>query len=341
VANVLPLESAPHYLGRAEADLVIFLLSPALERSLAVLGEVRGQTRARVLALGPATDPKLILRSLRNGADEYLDEADLDAELEGGLRRGQGGTAAPGRLLALLAPSGGSGSSTLAVNVATVLARSQGRSLLLDLNLECGDLATLLDLKPAHDLAELCHNAEQLDRTMFERSLAAHVGGAHLLAAPRTLGDVGLVTPDGLRRVLVLARALFPFLVADLDHTFREELAEVLRQADAVLLVLRLDFTCLRNAKKALDYLGQLSVPADRIRLVVNRLGQAKEVPAARAEQALGLKVFHAVPDDPKTVNRANNNGVPAVLDNPGARVCRSLTRLAQTVAAPEPARAS
>jgi hypothetical protein len=66
-----------------------------------------------------------------------------------------------------------------------------------------------------------------------------------------------------------------------------------------------------------LDYLEQLGVSRDRLRVVVNRYGRPKEVPAAKAEEALGCKIAHYVPDDPKTVNRANNNGVPAVLESP------------------------
>ena len=56
------------------------------------------------------------------------------------------------------------------------------------------------------------------------------------------------------------------------------------------------------------------------MRLVVNRYGQPKEVPASKAEEALGLKIAHYIPDDPKTVNRANNNGVPLVLESPSAQ---------------------
>jgi pilus assembly protein CpaE len=81
-----------------------------------------------------------------------------------------------------------------------------------------------------------------------------------------------------------------------------------------------------------MDYLEKAGIGRDRIRLVVNRHGQPKEVPTAKAEEALGVKIFHFVPDEPRTINRANNNGVPAVLESPSARVCKSLASLAQSV---------
>ena len=106
-------------------------------------------------------------------------------------------------------------------------------------------------------------------------------------------------------------------MVVDLDHSFHAEQVDVLRQADIILLVLRLDFASLRNARRTLEHLERLGIDRDRVRLVVNRYGQPKEVPFAKAEEALGLKIFHYVPDDPKSVNRANNNGVPVVTREP------------------------
>ena len=92
---------------------------------------------------------------------------------------------------------------------------------------------------------------------------------------------------------------------------------------------MRLDFTSMMNARRILEHLEFLSVPPRQVRLVVNRHGQPKEVPAAKAEDALGVKVFHYVPDEPKVVNRANNNGVPVVIDAPSSKVSKSITKLA------------
>jgi pilus assembly protein CpaE len=125
---------------------------------------------------------------------------------------------------------------------------------------------------------------------------------------------------------------MFPYILADLDHSFRPEQAAVLRISDLVLLVLRLDFAALRNTRRAIEYLERLGISRERIRLVVNRYGQPKEVPPAKAEEALGMKVYHYVPDDPRSVNRANNNGVPVVVESPRAGVSRSLTKLAAGV---------
>jgi pilus assembly protein CpaE len=333
--NVVSLDQAAEFLAGSQPELVVVVLSPHPERTLAVLVALRAQTQAPILAVGPVTDSKLVLQALRAGATDYVDEAEVEADLPAALSRvrvGQQTRGKPGRLVALLAPCGGSGSSTLAVNLATVIAQEHKSALLIDMKRAAGDLADLLDLKPTHTLADLCQNAARMDRVMFEGTLVRHASGVHLLAPPRTFIDMPHVTPEGVRQALLVGRTVFPYVIADLECSFREEEAVVLRQADVILLVLRLDFTCLRGTRHALEYLKELGVEPDRVRLVANRQGQPKEVPPATAEEALGMKIFHRVPEDAGTVNRANNNGVPLVLDSPRAKVARSLTALAHSI---------
>jgi pilus assembly protein CpaE len=328
------LDRAAEHVEKRQPDLLVIVLGPDPERALAVMGEVVRKVKSRVLVVGPASS-KLVLRALRGGGTDYVDEGDLEAELQTALRllRDEAsGRTGDGRLIAVLAPSGGSGSSTLATNVAAALAREHKEVALVDLKLEAGDLAALLDLKPVYTLADLTQNVARMDRVLLERSLVRHASGVHLLAPPRTPADMAYVTPEGVDQALNLARAVFPYVVVDLDHGYRDEQSRAVRQADVILIVLRLEFAALRNTRRALDHLEQLNIDRNRVRLVVNRYGQPKEVPAAKAEEALGAKIFHFVPNDPRAVIRANNNGVPFVLESPSAKVSRNVTRLAMSI---------
>jgi pilus assembly protein CpaE len=337
-SSMVRIGLAPEHLARSPADLFVLVLPEDPVRALGALELLEKLPRTegtRVLAVGPAADPKMVLRALRGVVDDYLDRDDLEAEFEAALARWRAsrpGQEEAGRVIAVLAPSGGSGSSTLAANIATILAKQHKTSALIDLKLHAGDLAPLLDLKPSHSLADLCMNVSRLDRVLFERSMARHTSGVHLLAPPAHFGDVGRVTSEGIRKVLHLARTMFPYVVMDVDHHFGDEQVDALLQADMVLVVIRLDFASLRNARRTIEHLERLGINRDRLRLVVNRYGQPKEVPYAKAEEALGLKIFHYVPEDPKAVNRANNNGVPVVIESPSAKVSRSLAKLAANV---------
>jgi pilus assembly protein CpaE len=335
VADVVRLEQAEQHLLHHQVEMVVVVLSPDPQPALDILRKLRTVVPGTILGTGPASEPKLILRALHEGADQYLDENELESEMKAVLQmlQDRSSSKAPmGRMITVLSCSGGSGSSTLAVNTATVLAQEHKTSALVDLKLGIGDLAALLNLKPTHTLADLCQNIARMDRTMFERSLVRHASGVHLLAAPQAFSDIQLVTPSGVNQVLAQARAIFPYVVIDLDDCFHAEQVQTLRQSGATLLVLRLDFTSLRNAQRILVQLEQMEIPRERLRLIVNRYGQAKELPVAKVEEALGMKIAHYIPDDPKTINWANNAGHPAVLEAPSSKVSRSLTVLARSI---------
>ncbi len=363
--TLISFDQAEEVLARGRVSMLVVVLSPFPERALHLVRKLRGQVAGPVLAVGLASESKLILRALHEGADHYLDEADLETQLDAVLQRLQikeeASKRPAGQLIALLGASGGSGTSTLAANLATVLAgagprgsaaglqtgsaagvqTAPRRCTLIDLKPGVGDLAALLDLKPTHNLADLCLNAGRMDRAMFESALVAHASGVHLLAPPQMYEDIRLVTAQGVQKSLSMARESAPFTLVDLEDCYHEEQVVVLRQADLVLLVFRLDFTSLRSTRRILDYLEQVGVGEGRVRLVINRYGQAKELPLSEAEDALGRKIPYIIPDDPKTINAANNAGVPAVLRTPSAKVSQSIVQMANNLVRPDAGKAS
>jgi pilus assembly protein CpaE len=320
----------------AEVEIVVVVLAPDPERALTAVRNNRRQTSARILLVGPTADTKLVLRGLREGANEFLDQADLRGELPAALQR-LSAVSPKGRLIVAISASGGCGCSTIAANLAVALAGTHGSSAILDLNLEAGDLVTLLDLKPSYSIAELCQNVRRLDASLLEGCLVPHSSGVQLLAAPTRVADSIHVTPEGINEVLSLVAHRFPFVIVDLGDSFRFERKSLLLDADLILLALRLDFTCLRNTRAALEYLRDIGVSPDRVQIVVNRFGQPNEIAAAAAEEALGVKISHYLPDEAKTVNRANNNGVPVLLQSPSAKVSRRIAELAAHVAEEHP----
>lgn len=322
-------------LSQLQPELAVVVLTPDLERGIEMLAKARRMMAGYILAVGQASESKVILRALRDGADHYVDEAELETELEAVLARlGPKTDVSPptGRVICLLGASGGSGSSTLAVNIATVLAKDHGRCGLIDLKPGRGDLAALLDLKPTFHLADLCINAARLDRAMFEKLLVSHGSGVHLLAAPQVFADTRLVTSQGISQALLMARRLFAHVVVDLEDCFHQEQLLTLRQASMVLLVSRLDFTSMRNMRRILEQLRDEGIGLDRVRLVANRYGQPGELPAHEAEEALGGKLAYYIPDDPKSVNKANNAGIPVVVHSPSAKVSQALSQLARSM---------
>jgi pilus assembly protein CpaE len=337
VANEEPVnasfDNAEDVFTHTNAELVVVILPETPDKGLAVIDRLRPQVEGHLLVIGKASDPKLFLRALQSGADHYLDEADLEKELEAAfsrLYRKSGNSAPMGRLWAVLSASGGCGASTVAVNLAAALAVIHKHCCLVDLNARRGDLSALLDLKPKFTLADLCRNHARLDRVNFEKMISPHASGIHLLAAPQQFEDVSAIDARGISQTLSFARRYYAHVVVDMEDCFHEEQAVTLRQAARILVICRLDFISLRNARRVLEQFSRLDIAKNRIRLVINQFGQPYELPVDEAEEAIGEKFSCILPNDAKTISVANNMGIPAVQKEPQSKVAQALVQLAQ-----------
>ena len=327
-------DKAHDVLSEVQPELLVVVIPHAADDGLEMVRTLRRGMPGYLMAVGEASNPKLILRALQSGADHYVDQSDLEGELEAAVNRlriKQEAVSPTGRLLTVLGASGGVGASTLAVNVATVLAKAHGKSCVLDLKPGRGDLAALLDLKPQFDLADLCLNVARLDRAMFEKMLVTHASGVHLLGAPQMFGDTRVVTAPGGRPG---AGAGPQDLSATWSSTWKtaSTRSRCWRSARPPRSSWSPGSTSPRCGTPAASssMSRELDVARNHVRVVVNRYGQPNELPVAEAEEALGQKLAHFVPDDPKTVNAANNTGVPAVLKEPAAKVSQSIAQLAR-----------
>lgn len=338
--NIVPLKLAMDRATRYSPELIVVALSPDPRQGLRTIAELAGIGEGCVIALGPASDPQLILRSLHGGADEYLDENELETELTEAIvrfknrRAGDREISKGGKLIAVLGPSGGAGSSLIAANLAVTIARRHEDCCLVDLRSTAGDLAALLDLHPTYTLADVCDNVTRLDSTMFSQVLVRHESGVNLLASPQILNQAKRVTTKGVGSVLSHARRRFAFTITDLDNSLGQEQIEALWQANEILFVVRLDYTSLRNTQQRIEDLKQLGLQLPRLRLVVNRYGQRRQVNVREAEKALGMTISHFIPEDPATVNRAVNSGSPVVQLYPSAKSSRQIEELASTILA-------
>ncbi|MBP3958452.1 hypothetical protein J8F10_24655 [Gemmata sp. G18] len=306
----------------------VILASDCVAESLEVVRALRA-TGTHVLVVGPATDPKLILGAMQAGGDRFLDQDELEPALDSELTRLNLTSGAEARqLIGVLSASGGCGASTIAVNLAVVLAKKYGRCNLIDLNVNKADLAPLLDLKPQYTLSNLCQNEDRLDRTMYEKLLTIHPSGTALLAGPRFHEEARALTIYGVEQAVSLACEAFSQVVVDLEDCIHDEQVAVLGRADRILLVCRLDFTAIRNARRAMDHLAARGVPRDRIEVVMNHTGLPNELSVDDAEMALGVKVTHLIPHAPGEMGWATNVGIPAALKDDRAPVVQSIAKL-------------
>jgi pilus assembly protein CpaE len=333
-------DSLDSYLEPRRPQTFVVSVSPDPEQALRVVDRLRSTAGGFILAVGPTGDAAFVRRTLDAGVARYLDQDELSEQLKTVLPHLRGGNgevpALAGRVISILAASGGSGASTLAANLAVVLTRQAQRCVLIDLK-PCGDLAALLDLKPPHTLADLCRNLSRVDPAIFDKVLAEHPSGVRLLASPQEYESIRVISPEGVRRALAMARANYSCVIVDHEDCFHEEQVLALRETDAILLVARPDYTSLRHTRRILDQLGHLGLPRQRVQLVINRHGQAKELPAEEVQRTLEVDHCHLIPDDPAAVHAASGTGVPLVIKTPSSRTAQAIERLGKTFCPPVP----
>jgi len=300
-----------------------------------------------VLVVSSSNDGALILQALRAGAKEFLTQPlrieDLLAALGriGERRFGRGEKRARGsQVIAVAGAIGGVGTTSIAVNLGCILAGNPQNSVaLVDLDLCLGDADVFLDTIPDYTLVDVAQNVTRLDFTLLKRSLTKHSSGLYLLPRPVQLEDVALITRDDLQRVIGLLKATFTHLVLDLSKAYTPTDMVALEMANQILLTTQLDLPCLRNVVRLMMSFGNMEGLADKVKIVVNRVGlDSGQITLKKAEETIDKEIFWQLPNDYRTMIEARNNGVPLVEHAPRAAITQSLVALARVLSGDETA---
>jgi pilus assembly protein CpaE len=294
-----------------------------------------------VLVVSSSNDANLILRALRAGAKEYLTHPVRIEDLLGALGRiserrfGRGENRPRGsQVIAVAGATGGVGTTSLAVNLGCALAREQNHGVVLvDLDLALGDADVFLDTIPDYTLVDVAQNVTRLDFTLLKRSLTKHSSGLYLLPRPVRLEDVSLITPEDLQRVIGLLKATFTHVVLDLSKAYTPIDLMALGMATHILLVTQLDLPCLRNVVRLMVSFAEMEHVADKVRVVVNRVGlEAGHITLKKAEETIGKPIFWQLPNDYRTMVEVRNNGVPLLEQFPKAAITQAVVGLVEAL---------
>ena len=291
-----------------------------------------------VLVVSSSNDGQLILQAMRAGAKEFLTQPIHIEDLLGALGRISERHFAPGetrprgsQVLAVAGAIGGVGTTSVAVNLGCILAREERNSVaLVDLDLCLGDADVFLDTIPDYTLVNVAQNVTRLDFTLLKRSLTKHSSGLFLLPRPVQLEDIGLVSAEDLQRVIGLLKATFTHVVLDLSKGYTAIDLMAMEMANTVLLVTQLDLPCLRNVVRLLTSFGEMNDLADKVKIVVNRVGlENGQITLKKAEETIGREIFWQIPNDYFTMINARNNGVPLIEQAPRAAVTHAMIAMA------------
>lgn len=215
-------------------------------------------------------------------------------------------------VIAYLGTKGGTGTTTLAVNGAADLRRLTRRpTVVVDLKAGPGDVALFLGLRPHHTLLDLIDLGAWLDPGALRRMISEHDCGLHVIAAGNDFSRPGPRDAEGVEQLVRCLNRLYEFVVIDGGCALTPPVATALQASDAVLLVANPDVPCLRNLQRLIDGVKLAGVPAERLRVVLNRASEFGVLSATQIEKVLGLPIAFSLNSDYRTVASAVNSGVP------------------------------
>jgi pilus assembly protein CpaE len=311
----------------------------AVRNAAAIASAVPG---AAVVGLGPELDASSLLDAMRAGIVEYvpgpLDPGNVGDALQRVMRKRGVASSSNGRrngqLLAFFSPKGGAGSTTVITNTGIELHRLTGkRTILVDLDLELGEIASLLGVQPRFHFVDLVRNIHRLDMDLLASYIESHSSGVHVLSAPFEPDGGEPVGGDEIVRILGFLRSHYDYVLVDISKSLAPPALAALQMADTIFLVSNIDVPSLRNLKRCLPILNRVTAgDAERIRLVVNRFNAKSLVRLEDLEETLGLEVYRTLVNDFDTVITSISTGQPLVLQG-SSRYAKEVKALAGDIA--------
>jgi pilus assembly protein CpaE len=339
-------------LRTAPFDLII-------AEGLAVSGAIAGIRSATprqipLIVVSPAGDVEARIAFLEAGADDVIAGSfateELQARVEALLIRtgkarpeGAAGQGA-GKIVTFFAPKGGVGTTTLAVNSAVLLAGGpdamQGhaaRVLLIDLDLQFGQVATHLNLSPRYDIADLCSDEQALaDPALASTYLTVHTSGVSILAGPANPEADFRVTVDQLEKALRVLRPAFDHVLVDCGSRLDPRTLWMLEQADTHVFVIFPEIAALRATTLMLGFLAETATLRATTHFVVNHIFPKELLKTRDVENLIRAKPVAEIPYAEVDMIRAVNEGVPVVFSRPSSPASRAIQVLTVAIVGAE-----
>ncbi|WP_299141424.1 AAA family ATPase [uncultured Tateyamaria sp.] len=375
----LLIEDMEHALGEAWGDLgfaealaffnqpeaeamefVALALDDADEDNLVLMGEIITQAKSRdikVILIAEDVTPAALHQLLRRGADEFVPYPLPEGELQQAIDRLRAaeqpqpaapepavqlksGTNKQGAVLVSHGIAGGTGSTTLAVNLAWELAllnpSETPNVCLLDLDLQFGSASTYLDLPRREAVFEMLSDTESMDDDSFGQSLLTFEDKLQVLTAPADMIPLDLITPEDIGRVVDMARAHFDYVVIDMPSTLVQWTETILTSSHIYFTTLELDMRSAQNTVRFKRALQSEELPVDKLRYVLNRAPKFTDLGGKarvkRLAESLDIAIEVQLPDGGKPITQGADHGLPLATSAAKNPLRREIAKLAASI---------
>ena len=350
------------FLRQPESDVMEFFalaMDKEDEDNLVLMSEIITHAKERnikVILIAEDVTPASLHSLLRNGADEFVPYPLPEGELAQAIERIrapeipvvtqqaapilQSGSQKNGAVLAVHGLAGGTGATTLAVNLAWELATVAGDTspsvCLLDFDLQFGAVSTFLDLPRRDVVYEMLSDTESMDEESFAQSLLTYQDKMEVLTAPADMLPLDLISPEDIGRVIAMARSHFDYVVIDMPSTLVQWSETVLQEAHVYFATLELDMRSAQNTLRFKRALQSEELPVEKRRYAVNRAPKFTDLSGKtrikRMSENLDISIELQLPDGGKPVSQGGDHGLPLAMTAPKNPLRKEIAKLAASI---------
>lgn len=302
---------------------------------------------AQIVILSVQSDPNYMRRAMQKGACDFLTKPPTADELISAVRRAgkiakdvvvpttttSTGRERKGNIITIYSPKGGTGCTILSTNLALALQNEDTPVVLVDGNLQFGDVAISINEKGKFSVADLAPRVDDLDNEIVESVLMEHkASGLKILAAPTRPEYADNINGSQFGKVLDYLAGRYTYVVVDTPSSLTDVTLAIIDHSEIVILIATQDIPAIKNAHLFLEVADALGINRKSILFVMNRVDKRIAIDPLKIAESMKQELVEAIPLDERTVVPSLLKGTPFILGDKSRPVCRSVLNLAEAV---------
>jgi pilus assembly protein CpaE len=314
---------------------------------------------AQIVILSIQNDPNYMRRAMLAGARDFLTKPPTIDELNAAIRRAgamahderakvplvsgapvsRTGGARPlgspgvgGKVITFYSPKGGSGCTTLATNLAVCLNNEDTSVVIVDGNLQFGDVAVFMNEQSKFSILDLTPRADELDPEIINNVTIKHSqSGVRILAAPLKPEQSDMVSGEQFSKVIRYMRNIYSYVIIDTASSLQNITASAIDNSDLLVLLATQDIPSIKNSRLFLDEIDALGFDRKRIIFVMNKFDKRIGITSEKVGENLKLEIASVIPFEERVIVSVNR-GIPFLLVDKSRPLSRAILSLAEVV---------